>query len=233
MHFALISAADYTATPDQNRAQGDEQMQTELFQLLLSDISPPKIELMSQRKPYSDLCNWGTGFLGHGRTFRVRCNGEVLESLTMMRIRGENLHLDFMPSTVRYMQIQYCEQRYTVETRRLPRMAEQVHISNNYIYGTIDLRALPENLEHFNASANAIIGPIILSHLPVKLTLLNLSSNQIRQRVVHFHHIPRTLRTVDMQNNSIKAVRPLNHGSGCLGSTHFRGDFRLAEEFEE
>ena len=204
-------------------------LQRVLLGLAFERFPDEALQQLSKGKEMNDFCSWyDEDTLGH--KFRVRCDSQILQSLTMYGVRLGNLNIEYLPSTIEYLSVEFCDQSYQLETRRLPRMIKKVQLSNNHIHGNIDLTALPGRLDTLSANMNDIRGEIFLAHLPPNLKWLSLSHNKIRQKTVYFHNLPPTLARVDVSQNNIKEVRPLTADSGTIEGMHFIGRFCIVPE---
>ena len=124
----------------------------------------------------------------------------------MFRIK--RLWYEYLPSTVRFLAIERCGQQFELKTRLLPKMATNVSLHSNKIFGSIDLWTLPEDLVYFDVSHNAITGTIDLCELPRAIESINLGRNFIEQEALEYANLPQTLKVVSLEDLQISAIFP-------------------------
>ena len=138
--------------------------------------------------------------------------------------------LAYVPPTVQKLDIQSCDQAYTVDTRKLPRAAHHIFLNNNLLHGTIDLTTLPENAVIVSFTFNSLSGPIDLTNLPKYLTSLGILQNSIQQKTVMYSKLPPGLKWVNLRGphmhiRHLRGVTPEDRRHGK--SVFARNDVRI------
>ena len=177
-----------------------QQLHDELMHQFLLEVSTQQI---LKGKDSSDYCH------SYSRVdLNFTCKNNSVYKVHIDRIPIENLSLQHLPNTVELLRVYRAEQRYSVETRLLPRNAINIELGANHLYGTIDLRTLPHKLEAFGIGSNDFVGPVILTMLPPKLRTLDLGWNKIKQKCVFYGNLPESLVYIGfVGGNSINAIR--------------------------
>eukprot|EP00009_Paramoeba_aestuarina_P001531 CAMPEP_0201514050 /NCGR_PEP_ID=MMETSP0161_2-20130828/5978_1 /ASSEMBLY_ACC=CAM_ASM_000251 /TAXON_ID=180227 /ORGANISM="Neoparamoeba aestuarina, Strain SoJaBio B1-5/56/2" /LENGTH=199 /DNA_ID=CAMNT_0047910485 /DNA_START=90 /DNA_END=689 /DNA_ORIENTATION=+ len=145
--------------------------------------------------------------------YGVRCvDGEVTEvEYHNFSPRG-NFHIESLPSTVRLLAIEFCQQAFEVNTRVWPRRLRTINLVGNDITGCPDLTTLPAGLEVAFLNNNEMVGPITLTDLPRNLGILDIHGNRIRQRVVFYDNLPESLHRVTLKGGNhigeVQSVHP-------------------------
>ena len=136
---------------------------------------------------------------------------------------GGSIDLQYVPPTVKSIEVLYLALRGTVDTAQLPDALVELHLDHNHFRGSFEteglprtlwslllssnaftgrlhLHTLPETLYTLDASCNDFSGEIDLSALPRGLTELNLVQNHLSGKLKAVN-IPKTLKRVWMYDN--------------------------------
>ena len=114
--------------------------------------------------------------------------------------------IQWIPTTVKAIELvnkRVCRQFIT---RALPRDARQVRMPKCDLLGNVNLRSLPENLEELHLRSNALKGSLFLDELPVTLRLIDLSINEIKVVFFRNHKLPSSLENILVYNPRKKIV---------------------------
>ena len=139
---------------------------------------------------------------------QITCVDDVVERIIYIGHKAGDFDVSHLPSTLTYLSLLSCAQRFRIETRLLPRKLQIAKLGWNQICGTLDLTCLPSGVKEFLIEENKISGRIDCTQLPPCLERLDVSANRLRQGVVYYGNLPHTLVQV-----TIEAV----HGSNKIG----------------
>ena len=153
-----------------------------------SQISVKGMHVFSGANASRDYCSW-TG---------ITCTDGIITHVYHGISNYGNFDIHSLPSTLVNITIEYCDQRYILCTRALPRALEHCYLPQNRHFGSVDLRTLPENLIGLDLSFNLLNGPIDLTNLPPTLQTLALERNAIRQSVVFYDRPPPNIHSITL-----------------------------------
>ena len=113
----------------------------------------------------------------HLLEWHTRRQQHMVERVEYQYVGYGNFHIDSLPHTTRIILIDVCHQKYTIQTRSLPRALAVLTLYRNITYGTIDVGNLPPHFVDLAVPGNNIYGPISLKGLPRTMEKLQLNRN--------------------------------------------------------
>ena len=184
----ILAVASADTRPPLTSLDATRKYQQTLMLNVNANISASARRQIIRSNPPRDACDKWDGVL---------CDaGCVIQILHKSFHNLGNVSFQYLPSTVRTLDVRLCLQRFQVNTRLLPIDLVHLHLNANAIYGTLNLCTLPPRVTVFDIPFNRIQGPIRLLDLPSGLRILNLASNAIRQDAVLCGDLPDSIQQI-------------------------------------
>ena len=109
-------------------------------------------------------------------------------------------HIEWIPSTVRMLNMDGVWVRSSIETRFLPAKMYFCSMDKCQIHGSINLKTLPSCLEEILMRNNQIKGTVRLTDLPKGICKIDLSNNPIKAVIVSQVKLPHALKYAHFHN---------------------------------
>ena len=127
----------------------------------------------------------------------VECADSIVTTVNTTRVFITlHLFIQFLPHTVRFLNIASQRVDVQLETRLLPRSLEAGNFDSTGLYGTVNLQTLPEKVVGLSFQSNRICGPIYVGFMPASIRRINFQCNPIRRVYVQNSHLPEGLEQV-------------------------------------
>ena len=197
MLFEIVLMYD-APSPTQIQMQGV--LIEEFFQNI--DLEVKKALTRGGKKPFRDICHWE-----YRQRTRAMCDQGLVVTIGIYDVAIGELRFDFLPPTVRNVDVMRCRQSQTLEVCRLPRCLQRIDFSGNLMCGSLDLAYLPERLERFLAPHNIFSGSITLRSLPRTLLAIDLGYNVgIGPQTLYVDNLPASLKDVSLVGTKVRAI---------------------------
>ena len=191
-----------------------QEMQKTLIKTFFDDINPRYIDRLQQD---SDNITDSQSRL------RIDFSNGKVNLIQVKLVNEGDFRIAFAPSSCEWLGITQCHQHFAVQTRMLPSKCVVFDVSVNKIFGTVDMCTLPAPMTTFCVRNNDIVGPIVLKGLPERMSAINISNTKIKQSVIYFDTLPKTLYDVRLHGLRVRGVRPLYPGDSVHDTRIFRG----------
>ena len=193
-------------------------MQENLLRIFFEEINDHFFNFLGGRSAIERICGWHPG-----KECEIQCIGKEVTYIRFTRLGNGNFNIAFVPNSVENLCIAVCAQRYSINTRLLPRKAKNIDFRLNKIFGTINLRSLPGKLESLDISENQLTGTICITRLPESMQALWIYRNYIDQPTLYYDYLPSGLATFDITRNYISEVRSIDDFANPRAKAIFRG----------
>ena len=181
-------------------------MQKTLMDAVFWGFHTGLIKDVSGNRPASySHCQWRSA----NGNFRIECTDGIITGLHCEQWYLQNMHIRFLPSTLRVIHVIKANQAYPLITRMLPRDLESFDYSRNVLHGSLDLVHLPYNLNEFHVQGNAFNGTVDIRELPQKIAKLNFAENEIQQDTLVYGMLPKNIRMILCTDNVIGRICPV------------------------
>ncbi|KNH06853.1 hypothetical protein XU18_2337 [Perkinsela sp. CCAP 1560/4] len=199
MFLPLIHAL-LTTSPMQCPMSPLVSLQQELLEQFFHNVLRGQVKILSHGEPIEKICEWRKD------VFSVECTHGLIRELTIRKGPYCPYAIEYLPNTIRHLEITFVQLSCPVNTRQLPLHSVSVILCYNHIRGEISLCTLPPHLEAFDISHNKVSGTIKLINLPMSLKYLRINANRLKQETVYYSDLPLGIR-VDLGQNKIGEVR--------------------------
>ena len=184
----------------------EQNMQDAIVRELFRYLPDRELDYIANRNRETPVC----GSASRGPWQGLTC----LES-TVVEIKYEDrdffpLRIQYLPSGLQVLDIKYCNQRYEIDTRYLPRSLTHFDMSRNLLVGDFSFPSLPPRVRSVNLAGNVITGKVTLAGIPLHMEWIDIQSNPIHQSVVYYHNLPETFQRFVCVNTKITALKPIN-----------------------
>ena len=195
--FLLLTLSIATADFTDRKVISKGDMQSDLMRFFYADTNKKFQNEISRLAAPNQFCQW----------IGIHCAEGTVIGIWYASCDVGNFNIDFAPNTVLRLSLHAAMQRYTLDTRLLPRSARAVILSQNQLHGSICLQTLPELIEDLNVSNNRFRGIVSLINMPKNLRTMDLSGNKFTQNVVYYSNLPEKMESIVLQKTNIKFVR--------------------------
>ena len=195
------------------------------MELLVGGLKHPHIDALSDE--YGDFTDFATW---NPKIFKQE-NGKIVQiSFWFDKMTG-TIDLQFLPPSLRWIQIVSPPVDGTVDTSQLPPALVVLELNFTKMTGPVDLTTLPSEVEIVDLTENNFTGSCDLTALPKKLQFLALTRNAFKGSI-NLERLPETLEEIDLSRNAFCGPLnfdhlPVNLQSLFLDSNAFCGEFRL------
>ena len=201
----FVFSAQDTQEDDFQRIRAHQEA---LMQIFFSNTGDAILEQISRGEEDSPICGSPESLPWIGLTLR----DQLLERVNYraLSLYPWTFQLEYLPPSVRFINIEECTlERPFLETRALPRRAENINLQTNMICGSLCLHTLPRDLTYLNVADNRICSIHSLTNLPRGLERLKLGYNIIKQKVLFYDELPPRIIRIELEEAKIGLIEAI------------------------
>ena len=200
VNIFTLHSCDVVSVPRCNLLSNEEKVLQQMsIEIFLKDIDQAFLDSCAVENSKKEMFSWRQG---HSH-FNVAIRNGAVTRISGNHVYHGDFAIHYLPFTVEKIHLTCCYQRYSIETRLLPRKLRAINMAKNGILGTLSLRDFPRGIEMINFNNNMIVGPLDLLDLPDDIEILSISHNYIEQTILYYGKMSPKVRSIDLQGNSI------------------------------
>ena len=138
-------------------------------------------------------------------------------------IEGGTIDFQYVPPTVKTINIEDMDMEGSLETSCLPSCLETLNVYSNKFKGSFDIASLPKDVISIIISANALSGSLSMVCLPPKITTLNAWGNKF-SGAVNLIALPPNLEILNLSENKLEGLLELRNVPPALQYVELQGN---------